>query len=43
MNIIQAGTDTAGKPIELVYQDLGQGDPVVLIHGWPLSLSLIHI
>ena len=23
--------------IELHYQDVGQGDPVVLIHGWPLS------
>ena len=40
MNFIQAGTDTAGKPIELFYQDLGQGDPVVLIHGWPLSSAM---
>jgi len=24
-------------PIELHYDDLGSGDPVVLIHGWPLS------
>ena len=23
--------------IDLHYQDVGQGDPVVLIHGWPLS------
>lgn len=24
-------------PVELHYEDLGSGDPVVLIHGWPLS------
>jgi len=29
---------TTGAPAtELYYQDLGQGQPVVLIHGWPLS------
>ena len=29
---------TRGAPAtELYYQDLGQGQPVVLIHGWPLS------
>lgn len=26
-----------GSPIELYYEDLGEGPPVVLIHGWPLS------
>jgi non-heme chloroperoxidase len=26
-----------GAPIELYYEDFGQGRPVVLIHGWPLS------
>lgn len=34
---IQAGTDLHGKTVELYYQDLGSGKPVVLIHGWPLS------
>ena len=24
-------------PIEIYYEDHGTGDPVVLIHGWPLS------
>jgi peroxiredoxin len=29
---------TTGSPTtELYYQDLGRGQPVVLIHGWPLS------
>lgn len=23
--------------IELYYEDLGSGKPVILIHGWPLS------
>ena len=26
-----------GAPIELYYEDHGDGQPVVLIHGWPLS------
>jgi peroxiredoxin len=28
---------TAAPSTELYYQDLGAGQPVVLIHGWPLS------
>ncbi|MFE8644546.1 alpha/beta fold hydrolase [Sphingomonas sp. NCPPB 2930] len=28
---------TAGENVDLHYVDLGQGRPVVLIHGWPLS------
>lgn len=27
----------AGQDLQLHYQDFGQGKPVVLIHGWPLS------
>ena len=26
-----------GTPVELYYEDRGSGQPVVLIHGWPLS------
>ncbi|MDF1502360.1 alpha/beta hydrolase [Roseisolibacter sp. H3M3-2] len=29
--------ETSQSPTTLFYQDLGQGTPVVLIHGWPLS------
>lgn len=36
-SFIHAGKDTNGAAIELHYQDLGSGKPVVLIHGWPLS------
>ena len=35
------GTITVGHensaPIELYYEDLGSGPPVVLLHGWPLD------
>ncbi len=40
MNFIKAGTDANGNDIELFYQDLGTGDPVVLIHGWPLNSTM---
>src|SRR3712207_3402807 len=33
---VNVGTDD-GRPVELHYQDVGTGRPVVLIHGWPLS------
>ena len=36
MSFIKAGQDERGKPVELHYCDYGQGDPIVLIHGWPL-------
>jgi non-heme chloroperoxidase len=33
---ITVGTEN-DQPIELHYTDHGSGQPVVLIHGWPLS------
>ena len=39
MNLIKAGKDAHGQDIELHYCDYGQGDPIVLIHGWPLSAA----
>ncbi len=36
MTKLTVGTES-GAPIELYYEDLGTGAPVVLIHGWPLS------
>ncbi|MDF2670278.1 MAG: alpha/beta hydrolase [Paenibacillus sp.] len=33
---LTVGTEN-GQPIELYFEDLGVGKPVVLIHGWPLS------
>ena len=37
MSYIKAGTDASGEDIKLFYTDHGTGNPVVLIHGWPLS------
>ena len=36
MTKLTVGTEN-GAPIELYYEDKGVGQPVVLIHGWPLS------
>ncbi len=36
MSTITVGQENAA-PIELYYEDHGTGNPVVLIHGWPLS------
>ena len=40
MAILKAGTDTAGHPVNIFYEDWGQGNPVVLIHGWPLDHTM---
>lgn len=37
MSYIQTNDSRFGEPVNLFYQDWGQGKPVVLIHGWPLS------
>lgn len=36
MPYIEVGKENSG-PIELYYEDHGEGDPIVLIHGWPLN------
>ena len=36
MPLITVGNE-GKQPIELHYEDVGSGSPVVLIHGWPLS------
>ena len=33
---LETGSEN-GTPVEIHYEDAGSGDPVVLIHGWPLS------
>lgn len=37
MGYIKTSADLAGEEINLFYQDWGTGQPVVFIHGWPLS------
>jgi non-heme chloroperoxidase len=36
MSYIKVGQENS-QPIEIYYEDLGSGSPVVLIHGWPLN------
>lgn len=36
MPFVQVGQENSA-PIQLYYEDLGTGKPVILIHGWPLS------
>ncbi len=35
-NFIAVGSENS-KSVDLYYEDLGSGQPVVLIHGWPLN------
>jgi non-heme chloroperoxidase len=37
MSYIKVDADAAGNPISIFYQDWGQGEPMVLIHGWPVD------
>ena len=37
MPFIQIPSSDSSTPVELFYEDWGQGAPVVLIHGWPLD------
>lgn len=40
MSKITVNKDRSGKPVELFYEDVGNGAPVVLIHGWPVSQQM---
>jgi non-heme chloroperoxidase len=40
MKYITTKDATTGEKIQLSYDDYGQGRPVVLIHGWPLSREM---
>lgn len=33
-------TQSGSDPVQIYYEDLGKGTPVVFIHGWPLSGSM---
>lgn len=37
MNYIESNKDANGQTIRIHYNDYGKGNPVILIHGWPLS------
>ena len=40
MKFIQTTDKTSYEEIKLSYEDVGSGQPVVLIHGWPLSKEM---
>lgn len=40
MQKVQVGTAANGEQIKIAYQDVGTGNPVVLIHGWPASHAM---
>jgi non-heme chloroperoxidase len=40
MSKLEVGKDNSGNPVELFYEDVGSGAPVVLIHGWPVSQQM---
>ncbi|MBE1161808.1 alpha/beta fold hydrolase [Dyella acidiphila] len=40
MSMLEVETDTLGRPVELYYEDVGYGFPVVLTHGWPLDHAM---
>src|SRR6202040_1322942 len=37
MAYVTVGKENSSSNIDLYYEDHGSGQPVVLIHGWPLS------
>src|SRR4051794_18949571 len=39
MSFMNVGRENSGT-IDLYYEDHGSGEPVVLIHGWPLSSAM---
>ncbi len=40
MAFIETTSKEKDRPISLYYEDFGEGNPVILIHGWPLSSAM---
>lgn len=40
MNYIETSSQENGRPVKLAYSDHGSGDPVLLIHGWPMNKQM---
>jgi non-heme chloroperoxidase len=40
MSTIDVGKGNGNQPVQLFFQDIGAGQPVVLIHGWPVSHAM---
>src|SRR4051794_21195438 len=37
MNYVTSKNADTGNEVKLYYQDIGEGQPIVFIHGWPMS------
>lgn len=42
MSYIKIKDQTSGAAVKIHYQDVGEGQPVILIHGWPLSHEMFE-
>lgn len=42
MSYIKTTSKEKSNPIHLYYEDYGEGQPVVLVHGWPLSGAMFE-
>lgn len=40
MSMLKVNQSSNGQPVELYYEDVGSGNPVILIHGWPLTHAM---
>lgn len=40
MQYVETSSVENGKKIKLAYLDYGEGDPVVLLHGWPMNKQM---
>lgn len=40
MEFVTTMDQQSGKEVNIAYSDYGTGDPVILIHGWPLSREM---
>src|SRR2546423_10559238 len=40
MKFIESREAISGREVKLAYEDYGDGKPVVLIHGWPLTKEM---
>ncbi|MEJ0034330.1 MAG: alpha/beta hydrolase [Bacteroidota bacterium] len=40
MQFIEVKDKQSNTPVKICYEDVGKGQPVVLIHGWPLSKEM---
>lgn len=40
MSMLEVNQSSNGQPVEIYYEDVGSGNPIILIHGWPLTHAM---